>query len=234
MSELLDSLRLAGRDDVRGELGTATGGRRRRSAERLFYLGLAAAIAAAVLLGFSRTFFLRQWFPEWARAHGAPETIFYVHGVVFAAWFLLLLVQPSLVTAGRVDLHRRLGLLGAALAVAVAARAAAEEHRALRARGDPARGAAARRGAAGACRERQGRSRQIAAEARSAGHGYGAATASTPRTTSVKSGSPGPPGLSPSSKLIVQLGKVPVTCAAGAARAGSPASAVPWLNRSRT
>jgi hypothetical protein len=167
-------------------------------------------------------------------AHGAPETIFYVHGVVFAAWFLLLLVQPSLVTAGRVDLHRRLGLLGAALAVAVAARAAAEEHRALRARGDPARGAAARRGAAGACRERQGRSRQIAAEARSAGHGYGAATASTPRTTSVKSGSPGPPGLSPSSKLIVQLGKVPVTCAAGAARAGSPASAVPWLNRSRT
>jgi hypothetical protein len=82
MSELLDSLRLAGRDDVRGELGTATGGRRRWPAERLFYLGLATAITAAVLLGFSRTFFLRPWFPEWARAHGAPEAIFYVHGVV--------------------------------------------------------------------------------------------------------------------------------------------------------
>jgi hypothetical protein len=89
------------------------------SAERLFYLGLAAALAGAVFLGFARTFFLRQWFPEWARAHGAPEAIFYVHGVVFAGWFLLLLVQPSLVTAGRFDLHRRLGLLGAGLAVAM-------------------------------------------------------------------------------------------------------------------
>ncbi len=89
------------------------------SAERLFYLGLAAALTGAVFLGFARTFFLRQWFPEWARAHGAPETIFYVHGVVFAGWFLLLLVQPSLVTAGRVDLHRRLGVVGAGLAVAM-------------------------------------------------------------------------------------------------------------------
>lgn len=62
--------------------------------------------------------------------------------------------------------------------------------------------------------------------------GYGAVTASTPRTTSAKSGSPGPPALSPSSKLIVQLGKLPVTCAAGGAGAGSPARAVPWLNRS--
>lgn len=89
----------------------------RWSAERRFYVGLAAAIAAAVLLGFARTFFLRPWFPEWARAHGAPEPFFYVHGVVFAAWYVLLLAQPSLVAAGRVDLHRRLGRLGGGLAV---------------------------------------------------------------------------------------------------------------------
>ena len=108
MSELADPLRTP---------VAATGTRLRWPAERLFYLGLAAAITAAVVLGFSRTFFLRAWFPEWARAHGAPETIFYVHGVGFAAWFLLLLVQPSLVTAGRVDLHRRLGVFGAGLAV---------------------------------------------------------------------------------------------------------------------
>jgi hypothetical protein len=38
-----------------------------------------------VVLGFARTFFFRAWYPEWARAHGAPETIFYVHGVAFAA-----------------------------------------------------------------------------------------------------------------------------------------------------
>jgi hypothetical protein len=95
----------------------ATRLRLRWSTERGVYLGLAIAITAAVVLGFARTFFFRPWYPEWAHAHGAPETIFYVHGVAFAAWFLLLLAQTSLVTAGRVDVHRRLGLVGAALAV---------------------------------------------------------------------------------------------------------------------
>jgi hypothetical protein len=95
----------------------ATRLRIRWSAERGVYLGLAIAITAAIVLGFARTFFLRAWYPEWASAHGAPETIFYVHGVAFAAWFLLLLAQTSLVTAGRVDVHRRLGWAGAALAV---------------------------------------------------------------------------------------------------------------------
>ena len=87
-----------------------------RRAERSVYLGLAIAISAAVILGFARTFFFRPWYPEWARVHGAPETIFYVHGVAFAAWLLLLLAQTSLVTAGRVDVHRRLGVAGAGLA----------------------------------------------------------------------------------------------------------------------
>jgi hypothetical protein len=78
------------------------------STERAVYLGLALAITAAIVLGFARTFFFRSWYPEWARAHGAPEPIFYVHGVAFAAWLVLLLAQASLVTAGRVHLHRRL------------------------------------------------------------------------------------------------------------------------------
>jgi hypothetical protein len=91
----------------------------RWSSERGFYVGFAAAITAAVVLGFSRTFFLRPWFPDWARAHGAPETFFYIHGVVFVGWFLLLLAQPTLVAAGRVDIHRRLGVFGGGLAVAM-------------------------------------------------------------------------------------------------------------------
>jgi uncharacterized membrane protein YozB (DUF420 family) len=89
----------------------------RWSAERRFYLGFSLAMLAAVLLGFSRTFFLRSWFPDWTDAHGAPEPFFYFHGVVFSAWFVLLVAQPSLVAAGRVDLHRRLGKFGAGLAV---------------------------------------------------------------------------------------------------------------------
>ena len=95
----------------------ATRPRTRWSTERVVYLGLAIAITAAIVLGFARTFFFRAWYPEWARAHGAPESIFYVHGIAFTAWLLLLLAQPSLVTAGRVDVHRRLGVAGAALAV---------------------------------------------------------------------------------------------------------------------
>jgi hypothetical protein len=91
--------------------------RARWSSERLFYTGFAVAITTAVVLGFARTFFLRAWYPDWARLHGAPEPFFLLHGVAFAAWLLLLLAQTSLVAGGRVDLHRRLGVLGAGLAV---------------------------------------------------------------------------------------------------------------------
>ena len=39
-----------------------------------------------------------------------------MHGAVFSSWILLLIAQTSLVTAGRVDLHRRLGIAGFVLA----------------------------------------------------------------------------------------------------------------------
>lgn len=85
-------------------------------AERLFYTGMAVLVFAAVFLGFARSFFLHPWFP----GHPVPpEPFFMFHGAVFAAWFALLVVQPSLVAAGRTDLHRRLGLAGAVLAVAM-------------------------------------------------------------------------------------------------------------------
>ena len=46
-----------------------------------------------VFAGFARSFFLRPWFPDHP---SPPETAFYWHGAVFAAWFLLLLAQPLL------------------------------------------------------------------------------------------------------------------------------------------
>jgi Na+/H+-dicarboxylate symporter len=88
----------------------------RWSPERRFYTGMGLAMFAAMYLGFAPSFFLKPWFPE---AHGAPEPFFYVHGAIFAAWFVLLIVQPSLVGIGRTDLHRRLGRVGAILAVAM-------------------------------------------------------------------------------------------------------------------
>jgi len=40
-----------------------------------------------------------------------------LHGVVFTSWLLLLLIQTALIAARRTDLHRRLGIAGAVLAV---------------------------------------------------------------------------------------------------------------------
>ena len=70
-------------------------------------------MALAAYIGFARSFFLRPFFPEWP----APsEPIFLVHGVFFSAWCVLLVAQATLIGVRRVDLHRRLGLLGAVLA----------------------------------------------------------------------------------------------------------------------
>jgi len=85
----------------------------RWSGERRFYTGMALAFLATVVLGFGRSFFLRPLFPEWPSPH---EPIFYIHGMVFTAWFALLITQASLVAAGRTDVHRKLGVWGAVLA----------------------------------------------------------------------------------------------------------------------
>jgi len=90
-----------------------------RAAERRFYLAFVILIFGAVLLGFGRTFFLRSWFPEWVDLHAPKEPYFLLHGAVATAWFVTLIAQSSLVTAGRVDVHRRLGKLSMGLAAAV-------------------------------------------------------------------------------------------------------------------
>ncbi|MEO7986930.1 MAG: hypothetical protein ABI766_10385 [Gemmatimonadales bacterium] len=41
----------------------------------------------------------------------------HVHGALFTSWILLFLSQTTLVAAGRTDLHRRLGVAGALLAL---------------------------------------------------------------------------------------------------------------------
>jgi len=75
-------------------------------------------MSAVVFVGFSRTFFLRHWFPE-AEILAAPETFFYIHGMVFTAWMVLLIIQTSLVWTGRLALHRRLGVFGCGLAIVI-------------------------------------------------------------------------------------------------------------------
>ncbi len=83
--------------------------------EHVFFSGMAALILAAVLLGFAQTFYLRGilHIPHFKAFAARPlPAVVYIHGTIFSLWILLLLAQTSLVAARRVDLHRRLGILG--------------------------------------------------------------------------------------------------------------------------
>ena len=89
-----------------------------RAREHNFYLAMAISLAVIVLIGFSRSFFFRPWYPE-AVEYAAPETIFYVHGVLFSAWMLFLVSQAFLIRSRNIALHRRIGVFGAVLAAAM-------------------------------------------------------------------------------------------------------------------
>ena len=76
-----------------------------RRYDRPFFLIMSLLILATVFLGFARTYYLagliRAPLPSW---------IVHVHGALFSTWIILLLVQTSLVSAHRLDLHKKLGL----------------------------------------------------------------------------------------------------------------------------
>jgi hypothetical protein len=79
--------------------------------EDLFFAGMAAVILASVFVGFAKSYYLAGLFKA-----PLPNLLVHLHGAVFSSWILLIIAQTSLVAAGRVDLHRRLGLLGFGLA----------------------------------------------------------------------------------------------------------------------
>ena len=83
-----------------------------RRYDHLFFSGLALLLLASVFVGFARSYYLAGVF----RAP-LPSRIVHLHGAAFSCWILLLVLQTSLVFAGRVDIHRRLGIAGFLLAV---------------------------------------------------------------------------------------------------------------------
>jgi len=85
-----------------------------RRRERLFYVGMAVAILITVLLGFSRSYFLKLHYST-----PSLSPLLHLHGLVFTSWILLFLTQTTLVAARRTDIHRRLGVLGGVLAALV-------------------------------------------------------------------------------------------------------------------
>jgi len=92
----------------RASIATTLPGRRY---DHIFFSGLAALLLITVVAGFGPTYYFAGLY----RAP-LPSTIIHIHGAVFSCWILLLITQTSLVSAGRVDIHRRLGIAGFALA----------------------------------------------------------------------------------------------------------------------
>jgi hypothetical protein len=86
----------------------------RRQTDRL--LLVAVAIGAVMFVGFAKNYYLRAWLGT--RPIGV---MVHVHGAVMTAWVALFLTQTLLVSARRVDLHRKLGIAGAVLAAIVVA-----------------------------------------------------------------------------------------------------------------
>lgn len=78
-----------------------------RRFDHLFFSSMALLLLATVFLGFARTYYLAGIF----RAP-LPSLIIHLHGAAFSCWILLLVTQTSLVSAGRVNIHRRLGIAG--------------------------------------------------------------------------------------------------------------------------
>jgi hypothetical protein len=82
-----------------------------RRYDHFFFTGMALLMMATVFVGFAHTYYLAGVFHA-----PLPSVIIHVHGAVFSCWILLLITQTSLVSAGRVDIHRRLGIAGFLLA----------------------------------------------------------------------------------------------------------------------
>jgi hypothetical protein len=89
--------------------------------DRMFYGGMAIAMALTVFAGFSSTYYLRFFTggPKATLSGGPFTTLVYVHGALFTAWVLLFIVQTALIAGRRVAVHRRLGIAGAVLAAAM-------------------------------------------------------------------------------------------------------------------
>jgi hypothetical protein len=81
--------------------------------ERRFFGGMAVVLALTVLAGFSRTYY----FNDFVAAPFELSPLLKLHGAAYTAWMVLLVTQTTLIATHRVNLHRRLGVAGAALAV---------------------------------------------------------------------------------------------------------------------
>jgi hypothetical protein len=79
-----------------------------------FWLAGAVFAAAVAVAGFGPTYYLKTWF-----ATPALTQLVHAHAAIFTTWLVVFGTQATLVSANRVDLHRKLGVLAIAVIVAM-------------------------------------------------------------------------------------------------------------------
>lgn len=94
-------------------MATATMATRRAvNTDRIFFPAMCVLILVTVWLGFSKTYYAA------GMIHAKlPSPVIHVHAIAFTLWLLTLVVQTALVSAKKVQVHKRLGLWGFGLAV---------------------------------------------------------------------------------------------------------------------
>ncbi|QQV78002.1 hypothetical protein H5J25_04470 [Sphingomonas aliaeris] len=70
-------------------------------------------MAAVIVGGFARTV------PGDFAADPALPLLLHIHGAVFTFWVILFVAQPAFIARGSIELHRRIGWIGAATAAAM-------------------------------------------------------------------------------------------------------------------
>lgn len=80
---------------------------------RLYWYA-ALAVAVLVFVGFARSYYLRVLV---SARHLTP--LAHLHGLLMTAWIVLFAAQVRLISKHRLAVHRRLGVAGSALAVAI-------------------------------------------------------------------------------------------------------------------
>ena len=84
---------------------------RTATVNRRFYTWFVVCAFLVIFAGFAHTFYLRVVFET-----ATLPLLLHLHGFLFTAWFALFFVQARLVARHRVDLHRKLGVVGGVLA----------------------------------------------------------------------------------------------------------------------
>lgn len=85
-----------------------------------FFLAMSLVLLVIVAVGFAPSFYFRNLYqPNNGHGPGGLPTYILVHGIIMSAWLLFLIVQSSLIRTRLVRIHRKVGWVGACIALLI-------------------------------------------------------------------------------------------------------------------